>query len=139
MDRMRAAGCEYQATPIWRLNAGFSRLRQEFNLTPYSIDVGTLQTTEGANPSRWGILRSTLDLGPQTEFDLTLRYVGPLSQPVVPGYTALDLRVGWQLRSNLDLSLSGENLLGSGHGEFTDVATRTDFKRTVFLKLLCRL
>ena len=129
----------YQATPIWRLNAGFSRLRQEFNLTPYSIDVGTLQSTEGANPSRWGILRSTLDLGARTEFDVTLRYVGALSQPVVPSYTALDLRVGWQLSSKLDLSLLGQNLLGSGHGEFTDVATRTDFKRAVFLKLLCRL
>jgi iron complex outermembrane recepter protein len=128
----------YQATPIWRLNAGFSRLRQEFNLTPYSIDVGTLQSTEGANPSRWGILRSTLDLGPRTEFDVTLRYVGALSQPVVPSYTALDLRVGWQVSSNVDLSLLGQNLLDSGHGEFTDVATRTDFKRAVFLKLLCR-
>ena len=129
----------YQATPIWRLNAGFSRLRQEFNLTPFSIDVGTLQSTEGANPSRWATLRSALDLGPRTEFDLTLRYVGALAQPVVPSYTALDLRVGWHLRSNLDLSLLGQNLLDSGHGEFTDVATRTDFKRAVYLKLLCRL
>ena len=139
----RTSGLElwgsYQATPIWRLNAGFSRLRQEFNLTPYSIDIGTLQSTEGANPSRWGILRSTLDLGPRTEFDVTLRYVGALSQPDVPSYTALDLRLGWQLRTNLDLSLSGQNLLGSGHGEFTDVATRTDVKRTVFLKLVYRL
>jgi len=57
----------------------------------------------------------------------------------VPSYTALDLRVGWHLRSNLDLSLAGQNLLGSGHGEFTDLATRTDVKRAVFLKLLCRL
>jgi iron complex outermembrane receptor protein len=129
----------YQATPIWRLNAGFSRLRQDLNLTPYSIDVGTLQSTEGANPSRWGILRSTLDLGARTEFDVTLRYVGALSQPAVPSYTALDLRVGWQLSSKVDLSLLGQNLLDSGHGEFTDVATRTDFKRAVFLKLLCRL
>jgi iron complex outermembrane receptor protein len=129
----------YQATPIWRLNAGFSRLRQELNLTPYSIDVGTLQSTEGANPSRWGILRSTLDLGARTEFDVTLRYVGALSQPAVPSYKALDLRVGWQLSSKVDLSLLGQNLLDSGHGEFTDVATRTDFKRAVFLKLLCRL
>ena len=139
----RTSGLElwgsYQATPIWRLNAGFSRLRQQFNLTPYSIDIGTLQSTEGANPSRWGILRSTLDLGPRTEFDVTLRYVGALSQPEVPSYTALDLRLGWQLRTNLDLSLSGQNLLGSGHGEFTDVATRTDVKRTVFLKLVYRL
>src|SRR5258708_15041619 len=139
----RTSGLElwgsYQATPIWRLNAGFSRLRQEFNLTPFSIDVGTLRSTEGANASTWGILRSTLELGPRTEFDVTLRYVGALSQPVVPSYTALDVRVGWQLRSNLDLSLAGQNLLGAGHGEFTDVATRTDFKRAVFFELLCRL
>jgi len=129
----------YQATPIWRLNAGFSRLRQEFNLTPYSIDIGTLQSTEGANPSQWALLRSSLDLGPRTEFDLTLRYVGALSQPVVPSYTALDLRLGWQLSSKVDLSIAGQNLLGGGHGEFTDVATRTDFKRAVFMKLECRL
>jgi iron complex outermembrane receptor protein len=115
-------------------------LRQAFNLTPFNaIDIGTLQSTEGANPSRWGVLRSTLNLGPRGEFDVTLRYVGPLSQPVVSSYTALDLRVGWQLWSNLDLSLAGQNLLGSGHGEFTDVATRTDIKRAVFLKLICRL
>jgi iron complex outermembrane receptor protein len=129
----------YQATSIWRLNAGFSRLRQELKLTPYSIDIGTLQSTEGANPSRWGILRSSLDLGRRTEFDVTLRYVGGLSEPAVPSYTALDLRLGWQLRSNIDLSLAGQNLLGSGHGEFTNVTTRTDFKRAVFLKMECRL
>jgi iron complex outermembrane receptor protein len=129
----------YQATPIWRLNAGFSRLRQELNLTPFSIDLGTLQSTEGANPSRWAILRSSLDLGPRIEFDATLRYVGALAQPIVPSYTALDLRLGWQLGSNLDLSLAGQNLLDSGHGEFANVATRTDFKRAVFLKLLYRL
>jgi iron complex outermembrane receptor protein len=101
--------------------------------------LGTLQSTEGANPSQWAILRSTLDLGPRVEFDATLRYMGALSDPVVPSYTALDLRVGWQLRSNLDLSLAAQNLLGSGHGEFTDVATRTDVKRAVFLKLQYRL
>jgi iron complex outermembrane receptor protein len=125
----------YQATPIWRLNGGFSRLRQSMHLTPYSIDITAPQNIEGANPARWGILRSSLDIGPQTQFDATLRYVGALSQPAVPSYTALDLRLGWQLRSNVSLSIAGQNLLGSGHGEFTDVATRTDFKRAVFLKL----
>src|ERR1700744_2138079 len=34
----------YQVTPIWRLNAGFNRLRQELKLTPYSIDIGTLES-----------------------------------------------------------------------------------------------
>ena len=129
----------YQVTPIWRLNAGFSRLRQELHLTPFSIDVGTLESDEGANPSRWGILRSSLNLGARTEFDLTLRYVGALAQPVVPSYTAMDLRLGWQVRSNIDLSIVGQNLLDAGHGEFTDVTTRTDFRRAVFVKVTCRL
>jgi iron complex outermembrane receptor protein len=125
----------YQATPIWRLNGGFSRLRQSLHLTPYSIDVGAVQGTEGANPARWGLLRSSLDVGPRTQFDVTLRYVGALAQPAVPSYTALDLRLGWQPRPNIDLSIAGQNLLGGGHGEFTDIATRTDIKRAVFVKL----
>ena len=125
----------YQATSIWRLNGGFNRLRQSLHLTPYSIDVGAVQGTEGANPARWGMLRSSLDVGPRTQFDVTLRYVGSLSQPAVPSYTALDLRLGWRLHRNIDLSVAGQNLLGGGHGEFTDVATRTDFKRAVFVKL----
>jgi iron complex outermembrane recepter protein len=129
----------YQVTPIWRLNAGFNRLRQELKLTPYSIDIGTLESDEGANPSRWGMLRSSLDLGSRTELDLTLRYVDALAQPVVPSYTALDLRLGWQLRSNVDLSIVGQNLLGAGHGEFTDITTRTEFKRAVFVKVVCKL
>jgi iron complex outermembrane recepter protein len=125
----------YQATTIWRLSGGFNRLRQSLHLTPYSVDVGAVQNIEGANPARWELLRSSLDLGPRTQFDLTWRYVGELSQPAVPSYTALDLRLGWRPRPNIDLSIAGQNLLGAGHGEFTDVTTRTDFKRAVFLKL----
>ncbi len=125
----------YQATSIWRLYGGFNRLRQSLHLTPYSIDVGAVQSIEGANPARWGMLRSSLDIGPQAQFDATLRYVGALSQPAVPSYTALDLRLGWRLRPNIDLSIAGQNLLGGGHAEFTEVAMRTDFKRAVFLKL----
>jgi iron complex outermembrane receptor protein len=128
----------YQATPIWRLSAGFDRLRQSLYLTPYSIDVGAVQGTEGANPARWGIMRSSLDLGPRTQFDVTLRYVGALAQPAVPSYTALDMRLGWKPHPNVDLSIAGQNLLGSGHGEFTDITTRTDIKRAVFVKLVCR-
>src|SRR5258708_25052129 len=50
----RTSGVElwgsYQAAPICRLNAGFSRLRHEFKLTPYSIHIGTLHSTEAAHP-----------------------------------------------------------------------------------------
>jgi iron complex outermembrane receptor protein len=129
----------YEATPVWRLNAGFSRLRQDLHLTPFSNDFAAVAAAEGANPSRWAIFRSSLDIGPRTQVDATLRYVGALSQPAVPSYTALDLRVGWQLTPKVELSVAGQNLLGNGHGEFTDVATRTEIKRSVFAKVECRI
>jgi iron complex outermembrane receptor protein len=124
----------FQAMPSWRLHAGFSRLWQDLRLKPGSTDTGAVATAEGANPAYWWTLRSSLDLGPQTEFDLILRHVARLSNPDVPRYTALDMRLGWRPRPGVELSLSGQNLLGDGHGEFGDVSTRTQFKRALFAK-----
>ena len=52
------------------------------------------------------------------EFDGTLRYVSRLPAPVVPAYTELDLRLGWQASDRLELSLVGQNLLHARHPEF---------------------
>jgi len=125
----------YQATPGWRLHGGFSRLRQNLQLKPGSNNVSAVQTAEGANPARWWSLRSSLDLGAHGEFDATLRYVAALASPEVPSYTALDLNYGWQAHPNVRLSVSGQNLLGGGHGEFTGSATRTELGRAGFVKL----
>ena len=65
-----------------------------------------------------------------------LRHVSELSLPVVPSYTAMDVRFGWRVRPDLELSLTGQNLLGDGHGEFTDVTYRTELRRGVFFKLV---
>jgi len=54
------------------------------------------------------------------------------------GYTATDLRYGRQLGRGVELSIDGQNIFGSGHGEFTNIATRTQFKPEVFVKLECR-
>ena len=124
----------YQAAPAWRLHAGFSHLDMDLRLKTGSNDARSVAATEGANPSRWWSLRSSHDLGAQTELDLILRSVARLADPPVPGYTTLDVRVGWQVRPGLELSLSGRNLLGSGHGEFNDVATRAQIERALFAK-----
>jgi iron complex outermembrane receptor protein len=128
----------YQATSAWRLHAGFSRLSQSLRLKPGSNDGAAVAAAEGANPGRWWSLRSSLDLGAQTEFDVTVRYVAPLSHPDVAGYTATDLRYGRQLGRGVELSIDGQNIFGRGHGEFTNIATRTQFKPEVFVKLECR-
>lgn len=128
-----------QALPNWRLHAGFSRMVQHLHLDPVSNDTTAVARTEGANPARWWSLRSSFDLGSQLEWDVIVRHVGTLARPLVPSYTALDMRIGWQLRPGIELSLSGYNLTGDGHGEFTDVITRAHFKRAAFASLEMRL
>ena len=129
-----------QAANNWRLNAGVSRMRQDLQLSPGSNDVTEVATTEGTNPPLWWILRSSFDLWHQTDLDLTLRHVGALTDPAaaVPGYTTLDLRYGWQATPRLEVSLSGQNLLGGGHGEFTNAATRSEFKPDFYLRVVYR-
>jgi iron complex outermembrane recepter protein len=56
----------------------------------------------------------------------------------VPAYTALDMRWGWQVSEGVSLAVTGQNLLDPGHGEFTDVATRTEIGRAVFVELTAR-
>jgi iron complex outermembrane receptor protein len=84
------------------------------------------------------MLRSSLDLPHQMEFDVTARYVSELPLPNVPSYVAVDMRWGWQPRPGVDISITGQNLLGPPHGEFTAAATRTAFSRGVFAELLWR-
>ncbi|HJV68670.1 TonB-dependent receptor [Ideonella sp.] len=126
-----------QALPNWRLHAGYSRLWQDLRLKPGSNDPMTVAATEGASPASSWMLRSALDLGERVEFDLMLRHVSKLTSPAVPAYTALDLRLGWRATPALELALVGRNLAGS-HGEFGDLATRTEFGRALFANALLR-
>ena len=123
----------YQALPVWRLHAGFTRLLQHFELNPGSTDAGAAAAAAGANPGRQLLLRSALDLPRGMALDVTVRLVSALSSPNVPRYTAVDARFAWRPDANNELSLSARNLLGPRHGEFTDVATRSAFGRSILL------
>jgi iron complex outermembrane receptor protein len=128
-----------QATPSWRLHAGLTRLLQDFHLRPGSIDTAdSVAAAQGSNPSRQWVLRSSHDLGAKSDLDLTMRYVSPLSAPAVPSYLAADLRWAWRPREGMELSVTGQNLLGPRHGEFAPVETRTAFGRAILLKWVSR-
>jgi iron complex outermembrane receptor protein len=128
----------YQALPSWRLHAGFTRLWQGLELKPGSNATASVAEAEGSNPSRQWMLRSSFDLPRQMELDITARYVSELPLPTVPSYLALDMRWGWRPRPDVEVSITGQNLIGPPHGEFTAEATRTAFSRAVFLECLIR-
>ena len=50
--------------------------------------------------------------------DSILRYVDPLPTPGIDRYLELDLRLAWQPRSDLEIALTGRNLLHDHHPEF---------------------
>jgi iron complex outermembrane receptor protein len=124
-----------QATPSWRLSAGLTTMNKDLRLKPGSAGLNGGISAEGNDPDLSWNLRSNLNLSDQVELDAVLRHVSELPQPQVPEYTVLDLRLGWRPRPGLELSLGGRNLLGHGHAEFGNLATRGALASGVYLTL----
>lgn len=100
----------------WRLSAGFVELRKSLRTDPASPPSSVPNL--GNDPEHQWMLRSQASLSPAVEFDLTLRHVSALPQPAVPAYTVADLRLAWQARPGLELSLIGQDLGRPAHAEF---------------------
>jgi iron complex outermembrane receptor protein len=107
----------WQAAAWWRLHAGYAYFDKNLSLDPESLDP-TAGKAEGDDPRSRFVLRSLMDLPGGFELDGTVRYVARLPSPVVPAYTELDLRLGWQASDRLEFSLVGQNLLHARHPEF---------------------
>jgi iron complex outermembrane receptor protein len=128
----------YLASRVWRLSAGFSGLRERLQLKPGSNDTAGPVAQQDRDPAHSWMLRSSLDLPNRTEADVTVRHVAALSNPAVPAYTTGDIRYGWKARRDLELSVTGQNLFGGRHAEFTSPSTRSEFGPSVFFKILSR-
>ena len=51
--------------------------------------------------------------------------IGALPNPAIPGYVAVDARIGWTIARGLELSLIGNNLFDQHHQEFASTAGST--------------
>ncbi|WP_241687727.1 TonB-dependent receptor [Janthinobacterium sp. 17J80-10] len=137
----KASGMEiwgtWQASRQWRLSGGLTMLRERLRLKPGSIDVAAVNAT-GLDPGYRAMLRASVDLSSTSELDMIVRHVDALSSPTVPEYTTVDLRYGWKVRPDLEFSVTAQNLLGGGHAEYGDATTRSEFDRSLFVKLVSR-
>jgi iron complex outermembrane receptor protein len=135
----KASGIEtwgsYQATPLWRLSAGFTAIRENLRLKAGSNDLAG-PGSAGKDPAQTWQLRSSWKLASNRELQISARHATALSNPAVPAYTAFDARFGWKLRPELEFSITGQNLFGSRHGEYGPLATRSEIPTGVFVKLV---
>jgi len=123
-----------QAARAWRLSAGALFLDQHLRLKPDSTDT-TGVAAAGNDPKHQFSLRSSLDLGGNQQFDVMARYVGELPNPRVPAYAAVDARYAWQVRREVELSVTAQNLFDHAHPEFGAVTTRSEIERAVFVRV----
>jgi iron complex outermembrane receptor protein len=124
----------------WLLSGGFTVLDKDLRLEPGSTDpVGTNNETLANDADHEWMLRSSLDLRRDLEFDASIRRVGSLPNPAVPDYTAVDARLAWRPGEKLELAATVQNLFDEGHPEFGPVTSRSDLPRSVFIQALWRL
>jgi iron complex outermembrane receptor protein len=128
----------YRVSQAWRLSGGLMVLKQHLRLKPGSTDIGGVNSLANDPNHQW-MLRSTFDITPRHEFDVMVRHVGGLPQPSVPAYTAVDMRLGWRVNRNVELSLTLQNLLDSAHSEFAAAPGRSEYERAALVKLLWRM
>ena len=123
----------WQVNPRWRLSLGVQTLEKDISAPPGTDITGVI--SQGQDPDYQVLLRSQADLTDRLEFDASLRAVGDLI--TVEEYVDLDLRLGWEVNDQVELSISGRDLLTDERVETYDNRRRA-FGRSVFATVTAR-
>ncbi len=101
----------------------------------------TVDPTGGSGPDYQMALRAQYDVTPDVSLDVMGRIVGELPEPETGGYGELAVRVAWRPQANIELALTGQNLLHEKRTEFASdgfVSYGTKVERSVFASLAVR-
>ncbi len=108
---------DIQICDSWRGQIGYTF--QGYDFHSYGIDSGANNRgIERENPSHTASIRSLLNLTDQVDLDGMIRYVDNIAQYNIDPYIELDLRLGWRLSSDFEVSILGQNLLNAAHEEY---------------------
>jgi iron complex outermembrane recepter protein len=113
----------WQVARDWRLLGSYSWLKMDLRGRPGSAGL-VVFGPEGSSPQHMVQLHSLHNLAHNLELDANLYYTSALNfadklPPVrVDPYTQLDLRLGWRPSRDLEISLTGRNLLKRRHQEY---------------------
>ncbi len=104
----------YEFCPQWRLQAAYTYLYLVLHGEPGAEPLAL----PGVNPRNQFNLMLSGDLRRDLHIDLIGRYVDSQSEPFLPNYFAMDVRLSWQMAEDLEVFVVGRNLLDPGHYEY---------------------
>jgi iron complex outermembrane receptor protein len=112
---------EWKATRWMDLRAAYSyvSLNLEDKATHAKSDASF--SYELSSPHNQVSAEASFTLPKGFEFSPTYRYVSALPAVLTGSYQTMDARVAWHFARNLELSLTGQNLLQPRHPEFGSV------------------
>jgi iron complex outermembrane receptor protein len=119
------------------IRGGYTFLKKDLRVKPGSKDLNKA-SAESNDPENQFLLQAAADLPLHFQFGAVVRYVDKLQKPLVPEYTALDLRLSWKFKKFLELSVVGQNLLNEQHLEFKASTPPREIQRSVYGKIICR-
>ncbi len=132
---------DYQMLDWWRLHAGYDYLQEHIHVKPGAVDF-TNALNETADPSNQVFVRSSMDLPQNIQLDTEGRWIDSLrinNGPVagkVPDYFEMNARLAWHPTNQLELSLTGENLLHARHVEYGfPSSTQEAIQRSIYGKI----
>jgi iron complex outermembrane receptor protein len=105
----------WQMLDWWRWDTNYSWLHTQFS------DANNMPAI---SPQHQVSLRGALSLRHDIDLDFWFRYtdsafaIGTASDMTIKGYVTLDLRAAWRVCQNIELSLTGQNLLAEKHLEY---------------------
>lgn len=117
---------DWLVLPVWRLQVSFAWTQIDMDDSSNPISQGAGKTNELATPSHYGSLRSQWNISSNQQLDAWVRGSAGyerLNAPYpnyvhVPGYVTLDLRYAQKLNKDLELAITGRNLVGQKRTEY---------------------
>lgn len=101
----------FAPSDTWRLTGSYALLKEHFigqkNVSQFRLG--------SSSPEHQVSLRSSHDFTARTSLDIQLRYVEHIES--VPSYVTADVRLAYRWTEQLELSLTGQNLLQKQHAE----------------------
>lgn len=127
---------DWKATRWMEFKGSYSYTSLDLKNKLGNTDMGTVLTDEGSSPRHQVVVQSLFNLPMGFELDPTYRYVSALPALSVKAYTTMDVRVGWHVTRNLQLSLVGQNLFQPQHAEFrSDPGPLIGIKRSAYAQI----
>ncbi|MBK7997876.1 MAG: TonB-dependent receptor [Verrucomicrobia bacterium] len=127
----------WHARDWWRWRGSYSLLEAQLHPKSSSNDSDA-EDDERKSPHHQVALQTSLDLPGNIHWDVAGRYVDQLRELGVDAYFAMDMRLSWRPRPNLELSIVGQNLFDDRHLEFVPTIIpiqRTETQRSIYGKV----